>query len=158
MNKAKVYCDNCAEVTDQSDAIYIESLKFDVESANQGESAVLCPACLDEKTETRCKGCRNTFTPVTDSPYCSDRCHAEDEVLDDKPKPTIEVTTQSETFIVTDGADSLEYELYQDAQAQEVGKYRFWQAKNYMAGCVYSPTREEAIEKIKEDFEDWLAT
>jgi hypothetical protein len=47
-NKDILYCDNCGEPMLDKQALWIEELPIDVDSANAGESAVLCKACFIE--------------------------------------------------------------------------------------------------------------
>lgn len=44
----KSYCDDCAEEFDARNMIPIEKLKWDVTSANKGESAILCTQCYNK--------------------------------------------------------------------------------------------------------------
>ena len=43
--KDKEYCDNCGETLTKETRNVVPSLSRDIESANKGESAVLCHTC-----------------------------------------------------------------------------------------------------------------
>ena len=42
------YCDNCTDKHKTKNMVPIPELKFNVASANKGESAILCKRCYDE--------------------------------------------------------------------------------------------------------------
>lgn len=42
----KVYCDNCGDSVPDKKRCYVERLPVNIDSANEGESAVLCPGCF----------------------------------------------------------------------------------------------------------------
>jgi len=45
-NRDVLYCDNCGEPGTERMMYWIETLPMDVDSANAGESAVICKACF----------------------------------------------------------------------------------------------------------------
>lgn len=48
MRPDPVYCDNCADTLQDHEQNPVTELPVDVDSANAGESAVLCPECLQD--------------------------------------------------------------------------------------------------------------
>lgn len=46
--KEKQYCDNCGDLISKNKGVVYSELPFDIESANQGESAIICQSCNNE--------------------------------------------------------------------------------------------------------------
>ncbi len=53
------YCDDCGtKIWTLTTSIVIPELPFDISSANESESAVICPACLQKHNYNYCLQCR----------------------------------------------------------------------------------------------------
>lgn len=53
------YCDDCAKVLKFSETIAITELPFNIDSANEGESGIICFDCLKNHGFDICPQCNN---------------------------------------------------------------------------------------------------